>query len=416
MVEEFGPLCEVQSDKAAVEITSRYAGTITRLHHQPGDMVQVGAMLVDIHTSANQAPAGAQEASSAQSAEQAATSRQGRGAEGSVQVHASPAVRRIAREQGISLEHLQGTGPDGRITKEDILAASPDVTGSQQPPAPGTTPEPLRDHPAAHTQSPQGGAPRVQTAAVPPPQPASPSLGAPASAPGDDVIPLRGYRRAMVASMAAAATVPHFHFCDEVDLRALLAVRQKVRHDPLMQGVKLTFLSFMIKALSAALLEHPEVNSSLSEDGQQLRVHHAHNVGIAMATNSGLVVPNIKHVEAQSVASIAAELKRLQQLASTGRLPAEDLAGGTITISNIGTLGGTYAAPLIVPGEVAIVALGRVQAQPRYAPDGDIVKASVMAVSWGADHRVLDGAAVATLNSSWKQYLEEPERLLLKLV
>eukprot|EP00198_Chlamydomonas_reinhardtii_P003005 XP_001692341.1 predicted protein [Chlamydomonas reinhardtii] len=148
--------------------------------------------------------------------------------------------------------------------------------------------------------------------------------------------------------------------------------------------------------------------------GTDLLLHANHNIGVAMATPSGLVVPNIKQVQRKSLAQVASELSLLQQLAAAGRLPAEALAGGTISVSNIGegcTIGGTYATPLVSPPEVAIVALGRLQLLPRYPP-----AAAEAAVSWGADHRVVDGAALAAFSGSWRQLLETPERLLLGAV
>ncbi|EFJ47089.1 hypothetical protein VOLCADRAFT_61926 [Volvox carteri f. nagariensis] len=153
--------------------------------------------------------------------------------------------------------------------------------------------------------------------------------------------------------------------------------------------------------------------------GTELLVHPYHNIGVAMATPSGLVVPNIKHVERKSVAQLASELQLLQQLAAAGRLPAEALAGGTITISNIGTIGGKYGTPLVTPPTVAIVALGRLQLLPRYPP-GTTMSTAATAASpftyhWGADHRAIDGAALAAFSNSWKALLEHPERLLLHL-
>ncbi|KAL0038602.1 hypothetical protein WJX77_012471 [Trebouxia sp. C0004] len=422
-VEEFQKICEVQSDKAAVEITSRYAGMIKKRHHTVGDVVQVGSPLVDIEVTEETStqdgaavqtetvPPTPSEVDDAPVASVRQKSPPG------YKVFASPATKHLAKENSINLAAVTGTGPEGRITREDVLlvleqqahsavSKQPSPASSEVPSAPSTSSQ----HPSAASVSPVSSPGTV-------PDPSPPTEGAaPKSLHSDStIIPLRGYKRAMVKSMVAAGAIPHFHLCDELDMRAMMSLRHRIKDDSVLQGVHLTFLPIMIKALSAALEEFPIVNSSLNDKADALLQHSSHNIGVAMATPSGLVVPNIKNVQHRNVASIAAELVRLQKDAAIGRVNQSDVMGGTVSISNIGTIGGTYATPLVNSPEIAIVALGKVRHLPRFATDGEVEKAALMNISWGADHRVLDGATLAEFSNKWKQYIEQPDMLLLRL-
>ncbi|BDA48716.1 Lipoamide acyltransferase component of branched-chain alpha-keto acid dehydrogenase complex [Coccomyxa sp. Obi] len=414
-VAEFDQLCEVQSDKAAVEITSQYAGIIRQLHHTPGSMVQVGEALLSIDMEDDDSEAEAVSISSQDSASQASPTSSGMPAADAPLLTdtqatlASPAVRRVAREHGINLTSVRGSGPDGRISKGDVMQL---VQSQRGPSDPRSAPsESILGRgmeaaiqiltPAAAASSTGQDSSTAQTTQAQPQEPV--------------VIPLRGYRRAMVNSMTAAGAVPHFHYCDEISVGPLLRLRAALVNDPSLQGLKLTFLPFMLKAVSVALRQWPDVNGSLSTDGSALLRHPSHNLGVAMATPSGLVVPNIKGVENRSIVSIAEELARLQVLAQAGKLGQEDLSGGTLTVSNIGAIGGTYATPLVNVPEVAIVALGKVREVAQVGKDGRLEMVPRLAASWGADHRVIDGATLALFSNSWKAYVEEPERLLLHL-
>ncbi|EIE27558.1 hypothetical protein COCSUDRAFT_55557 [Coccomyxa subellipsoidea C-169] len=359
-VEEFDQICEVQSDKAAVEITSQYAGVIRQLHHTPGSMVQVGEALLSIEmedeVGAAESTSSTLESVADQPPTASTTAAVASSSTDAQATLASPAVRRVAREHGINLASIPGSGPDGRITKGVAYATEATTTHGAM-----------------------------------------------------------GYRRAMVRSMTAAGAVPHFHYCDEISVGALLRLRTSLLSDPALKGLKLTFLPFMLKAVSVAMRQWPDINGSLSADGTSLLQHHSHNLGVAMATPSGLVVPNIKGVESRSIVGIAQELARLQGLAQAGRLGQEDLSGGTLTVSNIGAIGGTYATPLVNVPEVAIVALGKVRDVAQQGKYGELEMVPMLAASWGADHRVIDGATLARFSNSWKAFVEEPERLLLHL-
>jgi len=176
---------------------------------------------------------------------------------------------------------------------------------------------------------------------------------------------------------------------------------------------KFTLMPILLKATSLALSEFPLLNSSISSDGKSYTMHGAHNIGLAMDTPNGLLVPNVKDVRSKSLLEIAAELQRLQADASAGKLGVNDLKGGTFSLSNIGNLGGTYTGPVINLPEVAIAGLGKTRPSPRYDAAGNLVKTSIMQVSWSADHRIIDGATMARFSNAWIGYLESPATMLL---
>lgn len=255
---------------------------------------------------------------------------------------ATPAVRRIASENNVNLSEVTGTGKDGRVLKEDIL----EFIASQG----------ARTKPAA--------APPPKPAAAPPPKPVA--QRAPVVAlEADKTVPVKGFMKAMVKTMSEALKIPHFGYKDEIDVSRLVALRAELKGVSEGRGVRLSYMPFMIKACSMALKEFPVLNSSVDENVETLTYKSAHNIGLAMDTANGLLVPNIKNVQALSVFEISAELNRLHDLGLRGKLGGDDLKGGTFTLSNIGSIGGTYAKPVIMPPEVAIGALGKFQVTTR---------------------------------------------------
>ncbi|CAK9208804.1 unnamed protein product [Sphagnum troendelagicum] len=409
MVEEFDPVCEVQSDKASVSITSRYKGKVSNICFMPGDVVKVGETLLEliVNGSSNEqtpVPAAQQEE---QWQEEASTLRRGVDPENASEeglkkeILATPAVRHMAKDYGISLVDVVGTGKDGRIMKEDLMkhVAAKEAAISEP-----------RMQPEGHIEELSTSVDGDQYSPIPP----APDSGYFSGE--DTIIPIRGFRRAMANAMTAAVKVPHFHYMEEMDVDALVELKNTLSTSiPLPPGVKLTYLPFLIKSLSAALLKHPIMNSTVNEDVTEIRVKASHNIGVAMATSFGLVVPNVKNVQRMSVLEIATELSRLIQLAGKNMLATEDISGGTITVSNFGAIGGKFGSPIINVPEVAIVAIGRMQQVPRLRGDGSFVNSSVMTVTWGADHRVIDGATVAHFCNEWKLLIEQPERLFLHL-
>ncbi|TKS75264.1 Lipoamide acyltransferase component of branched-chain alpha-keto acid dehydrogenase complex, mitochondrial [Collichthys lucidus] len=399
-VSQFDSICEVQSDKASVTITSRYDGVIKKLYYDVDATALVGKPLVDIETESSseviqeedvvETPAMAREEHTHQEIKGHKT-------------QATPAVRRLAMENNIKLSEVVGTGKDGRILKEDILNYLAKQTGAILPPTP------------------------FQEIQTPPPPPAARPMSTPAAikAPptmpkpvftGKDVTePLKGFHRAMVKTMTAALKIPHFGYCDEVDLSRLVSLRAELKSITEGRGVKLSYMPFFIKAASLGLLHFPILNASVDESCQNITYKASHNIGLAMDTSQGLLVPNVKNVQLLSVFEIAQELNRLQALGAAGQLGTNELSGGTFTLSNIGSIGGTYAKPVILPPEVAIGALGKIQVLPRFDAGGQVVRAHIMNVSWSADHRIIDGATMCRFSNLWREYLENPASMVLDL-
>ncbi|KAM9365462.1 lipoamide acyltransferase component of branched-chain alpha-keto acid dehydrogenase complex, mitochondrial isoform 2-T2 [Pholidichthys leucotaenia] len=396
-VSQFDSICEVQSDKASVTITSRYDGVITKLYYEAGATALVGKPLVDIETESSseliqeedvvETPAMVREEHTHQD----------------IKGHkalASPAVRHLAIENNIKLSEVIGTGKDGRILKEDILNFLAKQTGAILPP----TPAPGPAAPAAPSRP-------ASTPPVKPP-PATPK---PVFTGKDVTEPLKGFHKAMVKTMTAALQIPHFGYCDEIDLTRLVALRSELKSVTESRGVRLSYMPFFIKAASLSLLHFPILNALVDEGCQNITYKAAHNIGLAMDTSQGLLVPNVKNVQLLSVFEIAQELNRLQTLGASGQLGTSDLSGGTFTLSNIGSIGGTYAKPVILPPEVAIGALGKIQVLPRFDAGGQVVPAHIMKVSWSADHRIIDGATMCRFSNTWREYLENPASMVLDL-
>ncbi|KAK8507124.1 hypothetical protein V6N13_069914 [Hibiscus sabdariffa] len=379
-VDEFQPLCEVQSDKATIEITSRYKGRVAQVLHVPGSIVKVGETLLKMDVEENRIPPvvlGNLENEKHTSG-----------------VLSTPAVRNLAKEHGININEVQGSGKDSRVLKEDILknAAQKGILEDPSFTATADLGELLHG------------------------EMSSSQVSAEVSGHYEDtIVPLRGFQRTMVKTMSMAAKVPHFHYVEEIDCDALAELKTSFQTNNSEPGIKFTFLPILIKSLSMALKKYPMVNSCFSEESVEVILRGSHNIGIAMATPFGLVVPNIKNVQSLSILEITRELSRLQQLALDNKLSPDDISGGTITLSNIGAIGGKFGAPIVNLPEVAIIAMGRIQKLPRVADDGDIYSASIMTVNIGADHRVLDGATVARFCNEWKRFIEKPELLMLHM-
>lgn len=418
VVDEFAPVCEVQSDKASVVITSRYKGQVSQIRFHPGDIVKVGETLLELmlegsaassrvesHHSGDGGPNSNSEKPSFAEPEARLRNGELESESGQSFVLAAPAVRALAKNYGVDLADVVGSGSDGRITKGDVMSyislrenAQDDIQSLNEPP--------VHLEEAARSES------SVTKEYTPVP---APSYGVFDG--GDTSIPVRGYRRAMAKAMTAAAAVPHFYYVEEIEVDKLTKLKRALSEGvPLEPGVKLTHLPFLIKSLSMALKKYPVMNSTVDEAVTEIQVRASHNIGVAMATSHGLAVPNIKNVQRLSVLQIATELSRLIQLANTNSLSTDDITGGTITVSNFGAIGGKFGMPILNVPEVAIVAIGRMQQVVR--PNEDYSEYSVepvINVTWGADHRVIDGATVAHFCNEWKLLIEQPERLLLTL-
>ncbi|MCH4812793.1 2-oxo acid dehydrogenase subunit E2 [Vreelandella neptunia] len=384
-IEEDQPIVEVMTDKALVEITAPEAGVVTKLYVAQGQIAKVHAPLYayqvdgDSQAESETPQSAADDTQSERSA--AASTAESTSAAGRLynKVPASPAVRRLVREHSLLLTEIAGSGKDGRVLKEDVLAHL-----DQAPQAAASSKQA-----AVKTQT-ENSATRVE--------------------------PLRGVRAVMAKRMVeAASTIPHFHYGEEIDVTALLALRERLKPVAEAQGERLTLMPFFMKAMALAVAEEPIVNAQLKTAGNELHYYPQCNIGMAVDSKAGLMVPNVKNVELLTLLEIAREVGRLTTAAREGRVDQADLKGGTISISNIGALGGTYAAPIINAPEAAIVAIGKTQWLPRFDDQGAVQRRAIMTITWAGDHRFIDGGTIARFCNAWKGFLEAPETMLLHL-
>lgn len=227
---------------------------------------------------------------------------------------------------------------------------------------------------------------------------------------------VRGIQAAMAKQMAdSMRTIPHFSVSDELHMDALMALRNTLHGEFAKQGVKLSFMPLFIKALSLTLNAFPLFNAKFDESANELTYYGDHNIGFAVDTPFGLVVPNIKAVQTKSLLELATEFNTIVEHAKAGKLPSDAFAKGSITISNVGVLGGINATPIINKPELAIVALGKLQKLPRFDESGNVRAANLLMVSWSADHRIIDGATMVRFNNLWCDYLTQPETMLMHL-
>jgi 2-oxoisovalerate dehydrogenase E2 component (dihydrolipoyl transacylase) len=394
IIAEDQPVCDVMTDKALVQIPAKHPGKVVKLYTAKGHIAKVHAPLfaiemdvmlagaaVSTHVSA---PAAVQASSPVAAPVTAVVSVAASSLPAGHKALASPAVRRLARELSVDIHRVPGTGPKGRVFKQDVQAY---VSGAAQA--------------------------VTNTAALAVTRDTAPAVAASTSR---RVEPIKGIKAAMARQMAeSVSTIPHFTYCEEIDLTELIALRLSLKDGLAKQGVKLTMMPFFMKAMSLALNEFPILNSQVNADCTALTYFDEHNIGIAVDSKVGLLVPNVKDCQRKSIVEIAQDLTRLTDLAREGRVSPADLKGGTITISNIGAIGGTVATPIINKPEVAIVALGKVQQLPRFDSKGHVVARSIMQVSWSGDHRVIDGGTIARFTNLWKKYLEEPSAMLVAM-
>jgi 2-oxoisovalerate dehydrogenase E2 component (dihydrolipoyl transacylase) len=395
------PIVEVETAKAMVEIPAPYAGTVVKLHAAEGDSVDVGAPLLKVDTGGGAAaPAGN---GAAKAAPEAQDDRQptlvgpgerqqmrrrrlaghgGQSAPGgpsgsgraaspappATRPKATPPVRKYAKERGVDLEEVAGSGKDGRITHEDVDRAL--EPAAAEPPA-------LR----------------------------------PARERTEQRIPVRGTRKQIAAAMVASKfSIPHVTEFLTVDASALMALREQLRALPATAEVKVTPLAIMARAVCAALRQHPLMNSSWDEDASEIVVKGFVNLGIATDTESGLLVPNVKDADLLSVLDLAAEIARVSTLARERRATVDDLTGGTITITNVGGFGVETGTPVINKPECAIIATGLIAPRP-WVVDGQLAVRQVMTVSVSFDHRIVDGAYAARFLAHLRDLLEQPALL-----
>jgi pyruvate dehydrogenase E2 component (dihydrolipoamide acetyltransferase) len=398
-VAEDQPLVEVMTDKATVVIPSPRRGRVVRLFWKEGDVARVHAPLVELDTGEDGAATAA-----SPSPRPAPPLREGEGKRGKAasarepespaprKALATPAVRAMARELGIAVDAVPGTGPGGRVTKDDLAGAKGKRNGHAMATSTATA-----------------------TAGAPSPRPSPPLRGGEGEIPADERIPLRGLRKRMAENMARSKrTAAHFTFVEQCDATELVRVKERMAAAAREEGGRITFLPFVLKACVAALRKHPRLNATMDEERGELVLHRRYDLGVASATEAGLVVPVVRAVDRLSLAELAREIERLGTATKAGQVRPEDLGRSTFTVTSLGALGGLFATPVLNHPEVAILGVHRIRPTP-LARGGEVVIRDVMNVSVTCDHRVVDGFEAAAFATEVIRLLESPELLFLRM-
>ena len=419
-IEEDQAVVEVMTDKAVVEIPAKNAGTVHRLYYAQGDIAKVHSALFALEVAGevtttsgtdDESPSAKNNASSVASQSSVNTQTNGSSQQSAQispskfsdgeyeppiaiegKVLASPAVRRVAREKNIDLSTVEGSGKKGRILKSDVLNLqhSNVDTSSQNSRSSAPSSSTAEKGDLNSTSTVLKGSVRTEK--------------------------VRGIQAAMAKQMSASVyTIPHFTVSDELVMDNLMSLRKLLKPEFEAKNVKLSFMPFFVKAMSLALNEFPVINSQLNEDATEISYFTDHNIGFAVDSKIGLLVPNIKRVQDLSLLDIAVQMQVIIEQARAGRVAGEHLKGGTISISNIGAIGGITATPVINKPEAAIVALGKTQKLPRFDDEGNVSAQNIMAVNWSGDHRIIDGATMVRFNNLWMSYLTQPEKMLMHL-
>lgn len=379
-------IAEVLTDKATVEVPTPVAGTVLELKFKAGDVVKVGSTMITLAAGAGgvaqapaQAPAGAQR--SVPAAAQAHSAAAHKGIFPPVadsKVLATPATRRLAREMSVDINTLGGSGLAGRVTRDDVLSA-------------------------------KGGA-------------AAPSISAPKLAYQGPVgaveerVAMIGIRKKIAENMQRSKlTIPHFTIMDEAKVDAMVAMRESLKEHAEKNGTKITYLPIVMKALIATIREFPMFNASIDDAAGEIVYKKYFNLGFAADTPNGLVVPVIKNADQKSILEISKEILDLSKRARDGKLKPDEMKGATITVTNIGSIGGTYATPVINHPEVAILGMYKIDEKP-VIKNGQLTAIKVMNYTMTADHRLIDGAIAARFLAAFIARIENPAKLLVELV
>ena len=399
-IREDQPMVEVMTDKATVEIPSPRAGVVARILVGEGKICKVGQAMLAIDE-ANGKPAPAEKAPPAESAappsESAAppsaksspSAQPSPGASASTgtaapatpagKVLATPATRKLARDLGVDIAGVRGTGAGGRVTADDVRAVQ---TGGAPAPAAHAAAAPIAIRPAQ----------------------------------GDERVPLRGLRKRIAENMALSKrTAAHFTYVEECDVTDLMALRARAAARAQERGTRLTYLPFIVKAVCAGLKKFPMCNASLDEAKQEVIYRKSYHIGIGTATRDGLLVVVVRDADRRSIFELAQEIERLVKSAREGKARREELSGSTFTITSLGMLGGVLATPIINYPEVAILGVHAFREQPRVRA-GQIVIRQVGNFSISFDHRVVDGYEGAMFLQEVVRYLQDPTLMFLEMV
>ncbi len=405
------PVAEVMTDKATVEVPTPVAGTVKELKFKEGDVIKVESVMLLLDgagaaaapekpKAAAQPPAGATaQATPITMSAAPPTTGKANGSKSSEppagaafyppaadsKVLATPATRRLAREMNVDINQISGTGLAGRVTREDLMHGRS-----------GGGLETYRETPISTPQF---------------PKPAYHSGTGP-----EERVALRGIRKKIAENLQMAKhIIPHFTLMDEANVSALVEVRESLKERAEKEGTKITYLPFVMKALIATIRQFPQFNASIDDAAQEIVYKKYFNVGFAADTPNGLVVPVIKNADQKSILDISREIIDLSKRARDGKLKPEEMKGATITITNIGSVGGTYATPIINHPEVAILGMYKIQDKP-VIKNGNLSVIKVMNFTVTADHRLIDGAVAANFLKAFFLRIESPGSLMLDMM
>jgi pyruvate dehydrogenase E2 component (dihydrolipoamide acetyltransferase) len=427
MVREDQPLLEVQTDKASVEIPSPVQGKVVQLLGKVGDTLNVGNVVVifddgkgatatdtqkqkddpdkvtESQAPAKQAEPPAQAAPAAAATAHAAAGKAAAAAPSPAHASApggralaAPATRKLAREMDIDINQVHGSGPAGRVTAEDLKQFA---NGGQAA--------------AQGAQAEQGAAAGAEAGAAAGAAPTPAPYVSPAGA-VEDRIPLKGIRKVIAERMVLSKhTAAHVTITEEVDMTELIALRAKAKPMAAKRDIKLSFMPFIFKALTAALKEFPYLNASVDDAKQEIVLKKYYHMGYALDVDAGLLVPVIKDVDRKSVLTIAKEMQEQIGRGREGKLAPDEMKGSTFTVSNMGSVGGLFFTPVINYPEVAILGVGKTQERP-VVRDGEIVIRSMCYLSLSFDHRVVDGALATRFIARVVELLGDPTLLMLE--
>jgi len=387
-VEDGQTVLIVETDKATAEVPSPVTGTVREIRVEPGQTVRVGEVLIVFLKEGE-----FEEETKAPPPKTPEEERETRPPDGPVA--AAPSTRRLARELGIDIDQVKPGGPGGRVTPEDVRAFAEGARRSE-----ATIP------------------PLEKGKEKEPPEPPEPFALPQFDRAGPvERIPLRSVRRTIAKRIAVAwSQIPHVTHMDVADLTELEAFRRKHKQQVVALGGVLSLTVFAMKAAAAALKKFPRFNSSIDMESEEIIIKHYHNIGFAVDTDRGLLVPVIRDVDCKSIFDLAVELKDLAEKTRQGQATKDDLSGGTFTITNVGTMGGTGLCPIINYPEVAILGMAQARLQPMVAGDEknyEIVPRLMLPLGVTFDHRVLDGAEAARFLRNIIEGLENPENLLM---
>ncbi|MBU9710279.1 dihydrolipoamide acetyltransferase family protein [Evansella tamaricis] len=408
-VKEDDVLCEVQNDKAVVEIPSPVDGKVAKIHIEEGVVTTVGTVIITFETDAVQppsahgdheeeetAPATEDQAKSEKATEPAANLEEE--VDENRRVIAMPSVRKYAREKGVTIAKVNGSGKNGRVVKEDVDKFLSGDTGTDSTQTSGETDQ-------SQEVSAQPTAPAEKKSVTP-------YKGTNAELETREK--MSGIRKAISRAMVNSKhTAPHVTLMDEIEVTDLVAHRKKFKEVGAQKGIKLTYLPYVVKALTSALREYPMLNTSLDDSTDEIVHKHYYNIGIAADTEKGLLVPVVKDTDRKSIFSISDEINQLATKAREGTLGSDEMKGASCTITNIGSAGGQWFTPVINHPEVAILGLGRIQ-EKAVVRDGEVVVAPVLALSLSFDHRIIDGATAQHALNHIKRLLNDPQLIVME--